>query len=221
VTGIAKVSSLSGVTAGADGTAWAVGSSCESGCGTSSETVHPLALHWNGTAWSQISSPDPGKSAILAGASAGPAGTAWAVGHSCVSGCDTASEADAMLIVRWNGSTWSQTPSPSPGHAITLDSVAAAADGSAWAVGEFCTAGCTTASETSATLILRWNGSSWSQTPSPSPYHVVALGGVAAVSGGTAWAVGVGCMSACGTASEQVRPVILRWDGHVWAVAAA
>ncbi len=210
---------LLSVRAGADGAAWAVGYSCASGCDTTSEIDDALILRWNGSTWSRTPSPTRHHGAVLAGVAAAPDGTAWAVGKYCTSGCGTGSETDDALILRWNGSTWSRTPSPSPRPVTILAGVAVAPGGAAWAVGVSCASGCGVTSETDRTLILRWNGSTWSRTPSPSPRPVTILAGVAVAPGGGAWAAGVSCVSACGTASQQVRAVIFRWDGRLWTAA--
>ena len=54
--------------------AWAVGTSFG---------PDDLTLHWNGTAWSQVSVPSPGSTANkqLSGVSAVSASDAWAVGY--------------------------------------------------------------------------------------------------------------------------------------------
>ena len=93
-------------------------------------------------------------------------GSAWAVG---CTGCGTGSGAPGgrTLILRWNGTTWTRVPSPDPGTSSVIAGVAAASDGSAWAVGW--TGSGSSTSPTSTTLILRWNGTAWTQVPSPNP----------------------------------------------------
>jgi hypothetical protein len=98
---------LDAVSAGAGGTAWAVGSSCTPGCLAPRAATRALILHWDGTAWSQAASPSPAGKAILTGVSAGPGGDAWAAGYTCTPGCFAPSEANQTLIMRWNGVTWS------------------------------------------------------------------------------------------------------------------
>ena len=83
--------------------------------------------------------------------------------------------------------------------------VAATSASSAWAVGS-------TGPPLGAgnTLILHWNGKTWKQVPSPSPSPEDVgdvLSGVAAVSAGSAWAVGN-----TGTG----KSLILRWNGKTW-----
>jgi|HubBroStandDraft_6_1064221.scaffolds.fasta_scaffold994436_2 hypothetical protein len=85
-----------------------------------------------------------------------------------------------------------------------ITGLAAASDGSAWAVGD-------TFSRTSTTspLTLHWNGTAWTLVPDPSPAGSF-LDGVAAASDGTAWAVGH-----TGTGAG-VRMLMLRWNGTAW-----
>jgi hypothetical protein len=201
---------LYSVSAGPGGSAWAAGYSCCTSAGN--ET---LILRWNGTSWSRT--PSPGRNAVLEGVSAGPGGRAWAAGYSCASRCGTASEVDRTLILRWNRGSWSRAASPSPGQIARLNSVSAGPGGSAWAAGTSCASHCRTASEVARTLVLRFNGASWSRKASPSPGQRAVLWGVTAGPGGSAWAAGVSCVSHCGTASEVDRTLILRWDGFGWA----
>jgi hypothetical protein len=77
-----------------------------SGCGTASAVDRTLILRWDGGRWSRAASPSPGRVAVLWGVNAGPGGSAWAAGFSCVSGCGTGSEVDRTLILRWDGTGW-------------------------------------------------------------------------------------------------------------------
>lgn len=62
----------------------------------------------------------------------------------------------------------------------------------------------------SKNMILRWNGTSWTQVPSPNPFCATcdSLYGVAATSASSAWAVG--------TLNGGAEVVILRWNGTAW-----
>jgi len=106
--------------------------------------------------------------------------------------------------MHWNGTTWTRVPSPSPGTDSQITGLAAASDGSAWAVGN-------TFSRTSTTspLILHWNGTAWTLVPNPSPAGSF-LDSVATASDGSAWAVGY-----TGTGTS-VRMLMLRWNGTAW-----
>jgi hypothetical protein len=65
-----------------------------------------VTLHWNGTAWSRIRSPNPGSDSSggisqLYAVSADSSTDAWAVGKfACGNG---------TLILHWNGTAWSAT----------------------------------------------------------------------------------------------------------------
>jgi len=80
--------------------------------------------------------------------------SAWAVGFY------STSTSSRTLILRWNGTAWSKaaSPNPVPGYDI-LFGVSATCGSNAWAVGYYLTA-----SGSSRTLILHWNGTSWSRT---------------------------------------------------------
>ena len=207
---------LFAVSAGPGGTAWAVGQSCTSGCGTSSQVAPPLILRWNGASWSPVPLTNAPNDALLLSVSAGPGGTAWAVGYSCTSGCGTASAANVPLVLRWNGRAWSRTPIPGSYGAADISGVAVASGGTAWAVGEFCASDCGTTSRHVRTLVLGWNGTAWSVASSPSPGEQAALNRVTTGPAGTAWAVGHSCVSGCGTSSEDDKTLILRWNGSTW-----
>ena len=194
---------IAGVAAASAGSAWAVGCT---GCNTSTSTstsVRTLILRWNGTAWAQVPSPNPGTNSYLNSVAVAPDGTTWAVG-------DTESGGVLRtLILRWNGTAWTTVPSPSPGTGPGMGSylsgVAVTPDGTAWAVGYNDSSGVISA------LILRWNGTAWTTVPSPSPADSY-LSAVAATSAGTAWAVGY---SGANT-NAPTRALILRWNGTAW-----
>jgi hypothetical protein len=161
--------------------------------------------HWNGTKltagpWHQVA---PGAAPAapthiagdLSGVAATSASNAWAVG---ITGHQK------TLIVHWNGTAWTQVPSPSPGpEGDILSGVAATSADSAWAVGYTGNGGDLSSYKT---LILHWNGAVWKQVPSPSPAGAY-LTGVAATSATNAWAVG---------SVGYLKTLILHWNGKVW-----
>jgi hypothetical protein len=107
------------------------------------------------TAWSQVTSRTPGVVNVLLAVSADPAGSStWAIGYYCA--CRTSSEIQA-LIMRGDGTAWSQVTSPSPGRNAQLLAVSSDPVGSTWAVGSYCTSGCDTNLETDQTLFLHWD----------------------------------------------------------------
>ena len=142
---------LSGVSAGGQGHAWAVGNNPDLSTGPG----QTLVLGWNGTSWPRVPSPDPGAGANeLTGVSAVSGTQAWAVGESALN--PSGGPVDT-LILGWNGTAWSQVSSPSPGPASNvLTGVSADSATDAWAVGSYLS------KSVRDTLILHWNGTAWS-----------------------------------------------------------
>jgi len=143
------------------------------------------SVSWNGTAWKQVPSPNPGSASNgLNGVAVISSRRAWAVGSYSNGTTDQA----RTLILRWNGTAWKKVRSPNPGSAFnTLTGVAATSASNAWAVG-FYDNGVGTPYRT---LIVHWNGTAWKRVPSPNPSRFAdVLNGVAATSARNAWAVG-------------------------------
>jgi hypothetical protein len=124
---------LTGVTAVSSTDAYASGSEGN----TNDQNVDvPYVLHWNGTAWTLVKTPNLGGEGImLNGITALSASDVWAVGQS---------EGDTGLIrpvtEQFNGTTWNLVPSPAPGSSSTwsedsLDGVASPGGGRVFAVG--------------------------------------------------------------------------------------
>ncbi|HUJ06079.1 MAG TPA: hypothetical protein VLX31_08215 [Streptosporangiaceae bacterium] len=155
-----------------------------------------LILHWNGRAWRRVRPPGvPAYGGLYAISAASPRDV-WAVGfRGQVSDGGT-------LILHWNGSAWMRVPSPNPvRHGDDeLYGVAALSATSAWAVGY----GNTPTS--SASLILRWNGTAWLPVASP-PEET--LNAVAMASASDGWAVGA-------TDAYPYQTVTLHWNGTTW-----
>lgn len=87
---------LRGVAASSPDNAWAVGytnpTTCNPMCGT-------VAMHWNGTAWTVVPTPDPSAGFLdgLMGVDAISTHDAWAVGTT---------DWGSTVIAHWNGRTW-------------------------------------------------------------------------------------------------------------------
>ena len=114
----------------------------------------PLILHWNGTAWTQVTAPASGMPQTeLNGVSTVSGRDAWAAGFA---GKPAAGQFGTLLL-HWNGTAWSQVSSPSPGPASNvLNGVSADSATDAWAVGYYISKSVRYA------LILHWNGTAWS-----------------------------------------------------------
>jgi hypothetical protein len=160
-------------------------------------------LHWNGKAWSRVPIPSIG-SHSLSTISAASASDIWAVGSGA--------------SLHWNGKTWTRVTVPVSGlH--NLNSIKVLSSSNAWAVGSVTVA--SSFGDTSANLILHWNGKTWTRIPSPAPPYAkygAFLNGVTAVSADNIWAVG--CTDGC-QVQGAFSPQIEQWNGKTWKQAAA
>jgi hypothetical protein len=94
-----------------------------------------------------------------------------------------------------------------------LNAVAAVSANNVWAVG------CSGTCHGPDSLILHWNGKTWSKVASPDPQAGFdELTGVSAVSARNVWAVGYACTIAdCGT----YRTLVVHWNGKKWSTVAS
>ena len=148
---------------------WAVGWSRNLPYGN--RTKQSLVLHWNGSTWSRVTSPNLGAQTVLKDVIALSPTDAWAVGYASGSGA---------LALHWNGTSWTTATPPALG---SLDTVSALSASNLWASG----------SDSEGRLqFANWRGSSWTLTPAPAPggAGTPQLTGMAAVAPGTVWAVG-------------------------------
>lgn len=120
-----------------------------------------LIEHWNGSAWSVISSPNrPGPpSDQLSGVACAGAADCTAVGVAARRSPAGGADRSATLIEHWNGVTWSIVESPSPSTSAGLNQVACSAASDCAAVGGY---GNLDNRRTPHTLIESWNGVTWS-----------------------------------------------------------
>jgi hypothetical protein len=166
---------LDGVTAINANDIWAAGD-----FQNASGVFQTLTEHWDGTAWSIVSSPSgAGPEAGLLGVAAVSTSDVWAVG-------DTGSN---TLIEHWNGTSWAVVPSPAPAGTLfsPLSGAAVVSANDIWAVGQSQNA----TTGIPQTLIEQWNGTSWSIVTSPAPGTASLLSGASAdPASGQAWAVG-------------------------------
>ena len=124
---------LTGVAATSARNAWAVGSSFLT---NSARPIHTLILHWNGTTWQRVKSPNPRPrfNNFLQGVAATSSRNAWAVGWYFTPGVTHRH----TLIEHWNGTAWQQVASPDPSSTRNvLNGVAASASRNVWAVGYY------------------------------------------------------------------------------------
>jgi hypothetical protein len=185
--------------------AWAVGLAGP-GPGVTGPTT-PLIEHWNGSTWTMEQFPVPATGGQFQGVAAASASSVWAVGSTGPVGQGNSHQ---TLIEHWNGTAWTQQPSPNPaGTYNLLYGVTATRTGNAWAVGH--TYHYRTG--TDQTLTLHWSQGHWTAVSSPNPAGDSSLSAVAADSAGEVWAVGISrpdsCSPRCGTEA-------LHWTGRSW-----
>jgi hypothetical protein len=90
--------------------------------------------------------------------------------------------------------------------------VAATSANDVWAAGNY-----DTSTGQAKTLVLHWNGTSWTRVASPAPAAGSVLRGVAATSSSNAWAVGNHHVASTNTN----KTLVLHWNGTSWARTAA
>jgi hypothetical protein len=167
----------------------------------------PIALHWNGTAWTVVPFPAfTSADATYAGAIDGAASDdIWAFGHYLVpAGYEGGESAEAMAW-HWDGQSWSYVTDPDPQHP-TLDLVSGAesafsgvtalAKDNVWTTG---VAGLGGNSNAGVQYFLHYDGTAWSAVVnstngSPGPNGGYDGGGnpLASSPDGDVWAVGAG-----------------------------
>jgi alpha-tubulin suppressor-like RCC1 family protein len=188
--------SLNAVDAVSPGDAWAVGR-------TGADQT--LIEHWNGKRWKVVPSPDPGVNNNLQSVSGTGPDDIWAVGW-----FENNTETEILLLLlHWNGHTWTMFPSPANGGTIQFgESVAVISAKNAWVVGDNGT----------STLSAHWNGTTWKEVETPflnSKDSINFLTGVTAVSPGDIWASGYE-----GNVDDQLfsLPYMLHWNGTAWSL---
>jgi hypothetical protein len=193
------VNVLQSVVALAPDDAWAAGwQTINGGAG-----LDVVAMHWNGTRWSLVGTPDI-ENPLFSSLAGLAADDVWAAGSSFAF-----ASPHRTLAEHWDGTSWQIVPTPNiAGAENVLASVAAIASDDVWAVGQTSLDG-----SRARTLVEHWNGTSWVIVPSPNADPSWnSLTGVAAISANDVWAVGVR-----GQGTSQ-RTLIEHWDGASWSI---
>ena len=182
---------------------WAVGQSNEVEGEVFYET---LTIHWDGQSWTVVPSPSPNPTnSLLNDVDAVSADDVWAVGS--VGIWWNAADPSQPLAMHFDGTSWQAVPTPT--LPATTDNilwgVAAVAADDVWAVGwtglpaEF------------QTLIMHFDGQTWSVVPSPQPFDNPRLLDIVAISADDIWAVGWARAPMMGN-----FPLMLHYDGTAW-----
>ena len=156
-----------GVSADAPHDIWAVGYS-----GLTSVT---FSEHYDGTSWKLVPTQDVGTGPnVLNGVVALAPDNVWAVGYSTARLKPPPGQNEVptkTLIEHYDGTSWSVVPSPNVGpnsqyQSNSLWGVTAVSSTDIWAFGSYLAA---SGSGFQRTLVLHWDGTSWTVVPSPSP----------------------------------------------------
>lgn len=175
---------------------WAVGSYRS----TTISAEQTLTMHWDGTRWRIVPSPNPGAAQnFLKGVVAISSDNVWAVGYHS----DGYGFPDQISIMHWDGNRWNLVPAPVVGTSYNrLHDIDALSATDIWAVGSYSNG------ESSQMLVLRWNGTEWHVVPTPDMEPSYAqLTSVAAISANDVWAI-----------NESSVTWVAHWDGTRWSI---
>lgn len=178
---------LRGVSALAGNDVWAVGYSTEF---DNVSRQYLLTVHWDGSQWSVVPSPNPGGNGAnyLSAVKAIASNDVWAVGYFG----DLGGGNVRALFLHWNGSSWGVVQGSDPaGLGRRLYGIAEVAANDMWAGGVY----------NSRSALFHWNGASWTDVPVP---DIGQVNGLSALAANDVWAVGDG-----GT---------LHWNGSAWSL---
>ena len=159
--------------------------------------------------WSIVSSPSP------AGPTHGElSGVTCTSTTNCLAVGNTAAYApggELTLGERWNGSSWSQVPTPDPSWIFGvgpayLSGIACAGAATCFAVGYEVSG----VSGSAGPMIQRWNGSSWSDNAAPGLRSNTSLNAVSCAGASTCHAVG----------GDGTSLIATRWNGSSWVAVA-
>ncbi len=195
-TSISQNNSLGSVACSASNDCWAAGTYQNAG-----GVYQTLILHWDGLAWSIVSSPNTNTGQInqLAGIACISSTNCFAVGIS-VNG----NGFPQTLTLRWNGATWSIVPSPNSSAMqenwlLGISCVAS----ECWAVGYY------HPGSFHQVLVQKWDGVSWQISPSTntSPSQDNILNSVSCVAASQCFAAG------SSSSAGLFRTLIETWNG--------
>lgn len=205
-----STNTLAAVSSSGTGDAWAVGYSERS-----RGSFIPLALHWNGTAWSDSSSFTTALDGQLGVGVADISPTdAYAVGGGLGS-------AHTGQVAQWNGSTWANVTVPLPDNdnlASDLNAVSADSSSDVWIVGTYLFE-VNSSDYAEETYSLHWNGSAWSIVsmplePGTNPDFEYVFHSIKANSPTDVWAVGAAENVATGSSATLIE----HYNGTAWSV---
>jgi hypothetical protein len=167
--------------------------------------LQTLALHFDGTAWTVVPTPNVGSRANALLAVTAQPGRAWAAGYQ-IDGEFLAKS----LIETWDGTAWHIAPHPHPFETEDLYGIASSSPTDVWAVGSG-----RNDEGVFHTIALHFDGRAWSVVPTVDPgSHGNVLYGVIALGPADAWAVGQKIGD-----GDPDQALIEHWDGMRWSEA--
>jgi hypothetical protein len=203
---------LNAVTAISATDAWAVGYQNDNNLNES----RTLAMHWDGTAWKTVSSPNPANTPscqgfntgnILNSISAVATNDVWAAGFSF----DCLTFELKPMAMHWNGTAWKVTTTPKVPfkNNSAFNGILALASDNVYAVGYT-----PELNGADLTLIEHWNGKAWKVMPSPSiKNHTNILFGISGSSPTDIWTVGARIAP-----NFPIETLTLHYDGTAWKI---
>lgn len=192
---------LYGVIAFSEKNIWAVGSYSDA---NNNQLVLIEHSTDGGLTWTQDTNSYSGTGVLFAIDGDLSSGDAWTVGIDDASGISNAGYGHALTLQLVNGH-FSQQSNISDNSSTTLYSVSEHNSSDVWAVGH--QIGYINPPYGVSTFTMHYNGSSWTEYPSPNPYSGdSSLQGVTTIGTNNAWAVGT-----AGTSGMMVH-----WDGSSW-----
>ena len=189
--------------------------------GTNHDGNHAFAERWDGRVWHVARLPTAARYSHLFGIEALAPDDVWAVGNR------SSGRTGHTLVLHWNGTRWriiaSPSPAPTPltGHPYaTLESVHASSPRDIWTVGESVNVA---PAGPSTTLILHWDGTRWSRTPTPNERNDAGasfdtLFSVDARAPGDVWAAGSWNSESAGFGGGGDHSLVEHWDGRRWRI---
>lgn len=183
---------------------WAIGTSYG---------VHTIpTLHWNGATWTAVPSVpnDFSSEYVIGGVDAIATDDVWVVGARYADGVQRQN-----WSMHWNGTQWRRVIVPNQNlYFSDLTDIVALAEDEVYAVGSYTL----NSGATYLTQILKWDGTTWSQMPSPngSAAGYNRLESITVDADGILWAVGYWHEDNFPT--YPANTLILRYDGSSWEV---
>ncbi len=202
---------------------WAAGTSVTDNGNT--DPLHGIMDQWNGTSWTAVPTQPSGQPADQFNSVACvSASDCWAVGFAGPNPLNNNFLPNIMpetiganaFIEHWNGTSWTVTPAPTVAgpQGTYLDGVTCVSANSCWAVG----ANMDSIGDPSSTLVVSWNGTTWSTVPSPPSASGSLLTDVTCLDASQCWASGMLLQGGGGGNNASPNSMIASWNGSAWSV---